>query len=142
MSIKLGGSKIPLTSSLLRYFEKFKFSITVLPSLVLGLKMRIERECIQRGFPGGTSGEEPAYQCRRPKRCRFDTWVGKIPWRRTRQPTPVFLPGKSHAQRSLADYNPWGHKQLDTTEVTSHTSAHCAYKVPCTQGIKTALSRR
>ena len=41
---------------------------------------------------------------------------GQIPWRRKRQPTPVFLPGKSHAQRSLADYSPWGHKESDTTE--------------------------
>ena len=41
---------------------------------------------------------------------------GQIPWRRKRQPTPVFLPGKSHAQRSLADYSPGGHKESDTTE--------------------------
>ena len=66
----------------------------------------------------------------------------KIPWRKKWQPTPVFLLGKSHGQRSLADYDPWGHKQLDVTEVTSHTRTHCAYKVPCTQGIKTALSGR
>ena len=45
----------------------------------------------------------------------FDPWVGKIPWRRERQPTPVFLPGKAHEQRSLAGYNPWGRKELDTT---------------------------
>ena len=43
------------------------------------------------GFPGGTSGEEPACQCRRRKRCSFDPWVRKIPWRRAQQPTPVFL---------------------------------------------------
>jgi len=43
-------------------------------------------------------------------------WVGKIPWRRKWQPTPVFLPGKSHGQRSLVGYSPWGHKELDTTE--------------------------
>ena len=36
--------------------------------------------------------------------------VGKIPWRRKWQPTPVFLPGKSHGQRNLPGYNPWGHK--------------------------------
>ena len=41
---------------------------------------------------------------------------GSIPWRRKWQPTPVFLPGKSHGQRSLADYSPWGHKEPDTTE--------------------------
>ena len=52
---------------------------------------------------GGTSGKEPAGQCRRCKRCRFNPWVGKIPWRKARQPTPEFLPGESHGQRSLAD---------------------------------------
>ena len=36
----------------------------------------------QRGFPGGASGKEPACQCRRHKRCRFDPWFRKIPWRR------------------------------------------------------------
>ena len=40
------------------------------------------------------------------------TWVTKIPWRRERQPTPVFLPGKSHGQRSLAGYSPGGHKRV------------------------------
>ena len=53
-----------------------------------------------------TSGKEPACQCRRCKRCRFDSCVGKIPWRRAWQPTPVFLAGKSHGQRSLAGYSP------------------------------------
>ena len=47
------------------------------------------------GFPGGASGKEPACQCRRHKRCGFDPWVGKIPWRRAWQPTPVFLSGES-----------------------------------------------
>ena len=61
---------------------------------------------------------EPSCQCRRHKRCEFDPWVGKIPWRRAWQPTPVFLPGESHGQRSLAGCSPWGHKELDTTEVT------------------------
>ena len=44
------------------------------------------------GFPGGASGKEPTCRCRRLKRYRFNPWVGKIPWRRTWQPTPVFLP--------------------------------------------------
>ena len=48
-----------------------------------------------REFPGGASGKELAGQCGRLKRCSFDPWVGKIPWRRARQPTPVFFPGKS-----------------------------------------------
>ena len=47
------------------------------------------------------SGKESACQCRRRKRARFDPWVGKIPWRRAWQTTPVFLPGESHGQRSL-----------------------------------------
>ena len=49
----------------------------------------------------------------------FHPWVRKIPWRRKWQPTPVFLPGKSHRQRSLVGYSPWGHKELDTTEATA-----------------------
>ena len=54
-------------------------------------------------------------QCRRPG---FDTWAGKIPWKRKWQPTSVFLPGESHGQRSLASYSPWGHmdRESDTTE--------------------------
>ena len=52
-----------------------------------------------------------------------DFWVGKIPWRR--QPTPVFLPGESHGQKSLVGYSPWSHKEADTTEVTWH--AHTLY---------------
>ena len=46
---------------------------------------------------------------------QFHSWVMKIPWRRKWQPVPVFLPGKSHGQRSLAGYSPWRHKS-DTTE--------------------------
>ena len=48
--------------------------------------------------------------------CWFEPWVGKIPWRRAWQPSPVFLPGESHGQRSLASYSPWGCKESDTTE--------------------------
>ena len=51
-------------------------------------------------------------------RLRFNLSVGKIPWRREGQPTPVILPGESHGQRSLAGYSPWGHKESDTTEAT------------------------
>ena len=55
-------------------------------------------------------------QHRRLKRCGFDPWVRKIPQRRAWQPTPVFLPGESHGQRSLGGYSPWGSKESDTTE--------------------------
>ena len=44
--------------------------------------------------------------------------LGRFPWRRAQLPTPVFLSRESHEQRSLAGYSPWGHKELDRTEVT------------------------
>ena len=56
-------------------------------------------------------------QCRRPG---FDPWVGKIPWRRERLPTPVFWPGEFHGLCSV--YSPWGHKESDTTERLSVTA--------------------
>ena len=62
------------------------------------------------------SGEESACQCRRLNRCGFSPLVGKIPWRRKWQPSPVFLPGEPHGQRCMVGYSPWGHKELDTTE--------------------------
>ena len=57
--------------------------------------------------------KEPTCQCRRH---RFNPWVRKIPWRRKWQPTPVFLPGKSHGQRRLEGYNPWGGKESEVAE--------------------------
>ena len=65
------------------------------------------------GFSGGTSGKEFTCQGRE---YGFDPWVGKIPWRRKWKPTPVFLPGKFHRQRTLVGYSPWGCKELDTNE--------------------------
>ena len=59
------------------------------------------------GLPRWLSGKAFASQCRRH---RFGPWVRKIPWRRKWQPTPVFLPGKCHRQRSLAGYSPWDPK--------------------------------
>ena len=73
-----------------------------------------------------TSGKEPTYRCRRRKRRGFEPWVRKIPWRRAQQPTPVFLPGEPHGQRSLAGYSPRGHKELDTTDVALHAHKHGA----------------
>ena len=58
----------------------------------------------------------PACQRRRLKKWEFDPWVRKIPWSRKWQPNPILLPGKSHGQRSLAGYSPWGRKESDTTE--------------------------
>ena len=88
------------------------------------------------------SGNEPSCQCRGHKRQGFDPWVGKIPWRRKRQPTPVFLPGESHGQRSLAGYSPWGCKESDTTEVTaSRQQSHLGYLVKTRQSKPYATSR-
>ena len=67
------------------------------------------------GFPGGT-GVKNLSAVQRHKKGEFDPWFRKIPWRRKWQITPVFLPGESHGQRSLAGYSSWGHKELDTTE--------------------------
>ena len=64
------------------------------------------------GFPCGSVVKD----CLQFRGCGFDFWVGNIPWRRKWQPTPVFLPGKSHGQRSLGDCSPWGGKEWDTTE--------------------------
>ena len=60
--------------------------------------LRQQRICLQSRRPGSVP------------------WVGKIPWRRKWLPTPLFLPGEFHGQRSLAGYSPWDHKELDTTE--------------------------
>ena len=51
----------------------------------------------------------------------------KIPWRRAWQPTPTFLPGEFHGQRSLAGYSPWGCKGLDRTERVTYTPAITFY---------------
>ena len=55
------------------------------------------------GFSSGSDSKESTCKWRRP---RFSPWVGKIPWRREWQPTPVFLPGEAHGQRSLVGYSP------------------------------------
>ena len=52
------------------------------------------------------------------KKHGFDPWVRKSPWKRKRQPTPVYLLGKSHSQRNLAGYSSWGGKESDTIEYT------------------------
>ena len=79
--------------------------------------LEISQSMERLGFPGDASSKEPDRHCRRHKRCGFDPWVRKIPWRRKWQPTPVFLPAESHGRRSLVGYSPQGLKELDTTEV-------------------------
>ena len=64
------------------------------------------------GFPGDSDSKDSACNAGN----GFNPWVGMIPWRKKYQSSPVFLPGKSHEQRSLAGYSPWVHKESDTTE--------------------------
>ena len=61
--------------------------------------------------------------------CGFDPWVGKIPWRRKWQPTPVFLPGESHGQRSLAGCSPWGCKRVRHNLATKQQMPACGMPV-------------
>ena len=78
-----------------------------------------------KGFPGGDSGKEPAYQGRKPW---FDPWVGRIPWRRAWQPTSVFFPGESHGQRSLEE--PGGLQSIVSQRV-SQDSSNLSNSHPC-----------
>ena len=73
----------------------------------------------------GSVGKESTCQCSKSKKLRFDPWVRKIFCGRKWRPIPVFLPGKSHGQRSLVSYSPKGHKELDRTDYThTHTRTH------------------
>ena len=70
--------------------------------------------------------------CRRCKSWQFDPWAEKLPWGSKGQPTPIFVPGKFHGQRSLAGYSPWGGKELDMTEQhqqQAQTEVHCANRI-------------
>ena len=82
------------------------------------LQSRTGNLCIKWGFPVGSVAKNPPA-----RRCGFYPWVGKIPWRRAWQPTPVFLPGKSHRQRSLVGYSPWGLKESKTKQLSMHEHA-------------------
>ena len=108
------GKPSPWDGNWLAYDHPNLDSILKSRDITLLTKVRIVKAM---GFPGGTSGKEPACQCKRRKRRRYNPWVGKIPWRRAWQPTPVYLPGGVYGQRSLEGYSPWGHKELGTTEV-------------------------
>ena len=68
------------------------------------------------GFPCGSVAKNPPANAGDAGGMVFSPWVEKIPWRRKWQPTLVFLPGKSHGERSLAGYSPWSRKELDMAE--------------------------
>ena len=77
-------------------------------------------------LPMRLSGKKSACQCR----CGFHPWVGTIPWRREWQPTPILLPEKSHGQRSLASYSPWGSQRVGhdlAIKQQQSTSEHYIY---------------
>ena len=89
------------------------------------------------GLPWWLSGTESTCQCRRHE---FNSSVGKIPWRRKWQPAAVFLPRKSHGQRILACYGPWGRKRVRHNLVTKHQQQISKLRLPFrdmewTQGI-------
>ena len=92
--------------------------------------------CIAQGFPGSSVVKNLPDNAVVERDKGSETWVGKIPWSRKWQHAPV-MPGKFHGQRSLVDYSPWGHKELDMTERThTHTQTlHCTsnsyYSVLC-----------
>ena len=101
----------------------------VFPSAVPGMLSAAGRKShwktTARGFPGGARVKNlPANAG--DMRHGSDPWVGKMPWRRARQPTREFLPGESLRERSLVSYSPWDCKELDTTERPSmHALNHC-----------------
>ena len=78
------------------------------------------------GFPGDSVGRL-CLQCRQCKRRRFDPWAKKIPWKKAWQPTPAFLPGESHGQRSLAGYVPWGRRVRHDGSNWKCTHSQCIY---------------
>ena len=83
-------------------------------------------------------------QCRRFKRWRFNPCFGKTLWRRKWHHTVVVLPGKSHGQRSLAGYSPWGHKEfrLSTPECSLPSSYGCGLPSPSLHPIHTMHADR
>ena len=76
------------------------------------------------GIPDSLAGKESAWNAGGPRRHGFNSWVGKIPWRRKWQPTPVFLPEKSHGLGILVSYNLKGHKESDTAERLNMQAKH------------------
>ena len=76
-------------------------------------------------------------QCRRPKRCEFDPWIRKIPWSRKWQPTPVFLPGRFHGQRSL-DHGVAKSQKWLSTDIHTHTHTNSQTKRGPSQKVRAA----
>ena len=88
------------------------FAVQKLSSLIRSYLLVFAFISFAVGFPGGSDGKEST------GRPGFDPWVGKIPWRRTWQLTPIFMPGESQGLRGPVGGRLWGHRESDTTEVT------------------------
>ena len=97
--------RLPTAKAILR--KKYKAGGVTFSDFNFYYKARVIK-----GLPHWLSGIESACQCRRRG---FDHWVRKSPWRKKWQLTVIFLPGKSHGQRSLAGYSPWGRQELNMT---------------------------
>ena len=102
--ITLFQDSSPLPIPWTNYSSLYLLALFLDVKLIPKFSLLQEYFCIW-GFPGGSV----SCQCRT---CGFDPWVGKILWRRKWQPTLVFLPGKSHGQRNLVGYSPWGGKRV------------------------------
>ena len=88
------------------------------PSILYFLLIFLRKHVLlfDMGFAGSSVVKNQSAVQETCRRLEFNPWVGKIPWKKKWQPTPVTLPGKSHGQRSLAGYSPWACKESDTTE--------------------------
>ena len=102
LGIKENKKKMRVASTVLTSSPLSFFSVYLLKSLS-HVVFQLAPLCFM-GFPCGLTLEESACSCRRPG---FNPWIGKIPWRRERLPTPVFWPGELHGL-----YGPWGHKEF------------------------------
>ena len=116
-----GQSRTEYKTTPRSYYHSFLASLTVQMTLISlfpqnSAKCPTHSRCsvsdvgnAEEGLPWWLSGKESACQC---GRSGFNPCIGKSPWRRKWQPTPVFLPGKSHGKRSLVSYSPWGCKRI------------------------------
>ena len=95
------SSSLPLPGCISVLIAVYQFFLRLSGHLILQFQVLLYcMNLFRMGFPGG-SDFRVHLRCRRPE---FDPWVGRISWRRARQPTLVFLPGESHGQRSLVGY--------------------------------------
>ena len=96
------------------FFSKQRHLVT---NLLATFQLLQNKTCGLKDLPGGSVSKEFACNTGRP---RFHPWVRKVPWRRKWQPTPGFLPGESHRQRSLVSYSSWGCKELSRTRLSNY----------------------